>query len=242
MEIKMVGGIGSINFVGPIQFSGTITVGGGAPEWLPENAIAYADFANGNYYAGGSVVAVGDMIESVPENFMTANISASGYSLDHPTDYAGGAFKGAALASVLSGCSIVIEMAGFLDGTGSWFSLTLYDDPNFTTNWIVNIDNVIAVGVPQSSQIFDFGAININPAIIVPFGGSVSKVGVTFDTARLSLVIDGGTVATGANPLTLAAPNIFDFINSNPGQGYFVLKSITVYPTLVDAALQALTA
>jgi hypothetical protein len=63
--------------------------GGGAPEWVPANAVVHSDFAAGNHWAGNAVVMLGDLWE---ENldwsaFDPALVTASGLT-NHPNDAA----------------------------------------------------------------------------------------------------------------------------------------------------------
>jgi hypothetical protein len=87
------------------------TIGGAAPapDWLPDGAIAFLDFVNGRYYAGGAVRSVTDVLGG---DFDASQIGAGGMLVDFSNDNrakAIGALFTDLASGLADGCTVVVE-------------------------------------------------------------------------------------------------------------------------------------
>lgn len=207
---------------------GTIEGGGDTPEWLPDGAIAYADFVNGHYYAGGAETTATSMFQSDTvdgDTFSPEKIeSAVGYvsqadGSDTP------AFSFVDTSAILPGATYVIE---YENGTDGLMYLMEYTQDTYSTQWDAQtrFDGIRLRDTATT-------ATDENPLSV-----GLHKWALTFDAAGLGLSIDGGSVLS-VSPAVVNSP-------SNTVTGYFsngvVVKSITIYPPVADADLPALSA
>ena len=206
-----------------------------APEWLPSGALAFVDFQNGHYYAGGAEVADLTTIFGTDAGFGTTfsvdDVSASGLSFSsHPS------FLGALLLDVLGA-----------DGSTSLFEVTTSDsgaceialdtadssDYNFE---LLALAETAGVG----ASTFYNGASSI-PALSNNTDNTphaINRVAMTISPTKLAMSVNGETAETAVpvdgTYVSLAAAIVFG--------GWGFLHSITVYPPQADADLPALSA
>lgn len=202
--------------------------GGGAPAWLPEGALIYADFVNGHYWAGGAEVAVTDL-------WLQDN--NSGYDFNAATDIgvnglqATGQTLWAALNSTYTS-GLLENMSFVADITGQAGSIYFWtvDSPNYNSSLYLR-------------------ATGDSPNLSTPDGGvdgdphdsaSRRKIGATYLTTIGKFVENGGTVFS--KTFSARAPDTPTQFAIQIGGSAGIVHSIAFYAALSDAQLQALTA
>lgn len=205
---------------------------------VPEAAglIAVIDFANGVYEYQGLPVDVLDLLEADQTNwqdFDVVNIIA-GLGLKHPPSGGTGSgpvFKGALLAQMLDGCTIVLDIHM---GSGG-FTLIFAVFPGYDNLW--NFD----ISVGGSPNIFtDYDATFVESEETLP-DNTNHKVAVTMRPGKFSISTDGGTVDTAA-PSANGTP-FTDVAFNAPGTSGSptYVRSIKVYGPQPDSALPGLS-
>lgn len=205
--------------------------GGGPPVWLPPDALSYANFSTGQYYAGGSTV-LASAIFGTDAN-MTTNWGSNSFSsgdVTPGTGYVGGTFAivGAMLVDIVAGSTIVLE---FNTPFGS-----------YTSAWMVVGDNG-GNGVELKGFGFDQFALldyNSQSPIAGPggtFNAGVNKVAMTINLSAGAFSTNGGsaTAASGYGTRSFTWAGIM-FTDSSDA-----LVAITVYAPKLNADLPGLS-
>lgn len=228
---------------------GIVESGGGAPAWLPEGAVIFADFVNGNYYYNGA--------SQIQADFITLNhgsIDAGGLLVQASATVMP-ALKSAILTQInndllATGFSAVFNIARTDSLGGSSAGVVELND---TSNPVAAVESIYVFVSETATSIEDF--ININKT--VPFAPNltgVSKVGMTLSKPSgpnftFSVTIDGNAVGTGdlADSLAARYPGGIQSMTvggsiqgGGPLEGR--LQSFYILAPVSDAQLQALTA
>lgn len=207
--------------------------GDGTPEWVPENAIAFADFQNGHYYAGGAVVADPNEIFGVVfgwASFDEADITSEGLaSASKPN------FIGPLLADILrpAGSSAVLQINQTNPGAQCWIGIDSAESEDFNHELTVQSKD------EQSGPSYFYDdATQIDCSGNLCASGSRNKVAMTFAPDRLSISVNGEAaettpVGTGSYA-SIAAAVILGT--------YHMLEWLAVYPAKDDSDLPGLSA
>ena len=209
------------------------------PAWLPEGAVAYADFVDENYYMDGAECEAADMFGTDPDsgNLWAATafdgtIGANGYVGDGSASAV--SFLGAARSALLAGATVVLHMHTATGGGGSGVNLVLgSNDANYSvvastfdsnTDWKIS-GNWSGTAATATNQVTH---------------NAQNKLAVTMTNTRAEVSANGGAAVVGvfeeedwdSVAMTIA---LIDGV-TNP------IRSITIYAPVADAALPALSA
>jgi hypothetical protein len=202
--------------------------GGSGPEWLPDGAIDYADFENGNYYTDGAEAALADLFSPNASfgSFTPANVVADQGLIGTASDDSVLIFDRVIGDRVIaSGTTAVIDftMAAF---TALTFEVA---DENFGTEFVINLARA-APGFIQPGYAADSDAIAAMTA-------AAHKVAVTYlPNGDMAYSIDGAAFVTAASAETPDVTDVLFFINQSG-----VVRSITLYAPVANAALPGLS-
>jgi hypothetical protein len=201
------------------------------PEWLPEGAISYADFVNGNYYAGGDEVEFGDVISG-------GTVSGTGLNVAGAVRDFLGDFRDSLLVPEWT---VVLKFRMVTSDTQYIFSIL--DNPTYYNNYWLTRNATGALVIADAS--YDGGR-SVGAATGFPFALNVwHKAAVTRTDTKVSISVNGGAFSTDAggalpvhetHPLTRATlgPEFAPIPNMD-------VESFLVLPVQADAALPALS-
>ena len=197
------------------------------PEWLPEGAVAYADFVNGHYDADGAETTVASILV---EDEAFASLPA----FDPETDIdAGGLFScspviAPALSAALlaSGFTAVAEVAG----TDGVIQFLAFDNPDWSQERFVDL-RMADVGNSTIKAVATSVTTPARPS------GVPYKAALTIASLRVSVSFDGEAVVTDT---TATAAN-YNMIGLGVDNGPR-LKTLAFYAARPDADLPALSA
>ena len=194
---------------------------GGGPEWLPEGATTYGSFENGNYYANGAETTLAALVDE----------DTNWGSWDGTSSITDGQFAVMPAAmlgdAITEGATIVFEWTA---GTG-YILIEFIDLPSYNSEMGINAsDPVLLVQ----------NTIEEDPNTSYEFPSSEPgnhKTAVTISPTVLAVSDNGRAVSSIVND------SFGPFTHLGFGaDGDAVLKSITILPPQLDAALPALSA
>jgi len=196
------------------------------PEWVPDGALTHADFMNGLYWDGATVVAVGGLVGQNPGNWGPFNpatdIDSNGIISGSPI------LVGAALAAALGGSTLVFT---FNSPTGNGdISCEAIKSADFSTDLYMNCGTNLSNFV----LVKDFVA-NVSDSEAPGVVEGVNKVAFTLSATKLSASLNGDNIATCVATVATA---IDEIVFSGTAQ----IRSLTIYPEQADGALVALSA
>lgn len=233
------------------------TLGGGAsaPAWLPSGASAHLDFINGQYYAGGAVHDIADLLGDGPDTiaagggFNAGAITVDGMYMDNAETNrpnAIGPLFDALKAGLAAGCTVVMEI-DFRSSPAGAFIWLLSGIDNTFGNFIagayvfgdVEVDDPADVGLVGSNSAF-----NDDPGI--------KRLAVTFSRDAGGgdyeyAVSSEGTTATTQTVTYAPSGTVNNITMFHDGRDSSILddsyvRTVTLYPALDPADLPALTA
>jgi hypothetical protein len=202
------------------------------PEWLPDGAVAFADFVNGHYYAGGAETTVDGVLAEDNSNwqfFDTADITPGiGYVT---TSNRGPVIAHSALGTLLT--------AGFT-------AVVDFDTNALNARILIEVTDFPDYAAEFSASLHTDGASDdYNLQSATEFASEA--LGMTEGSHKLAFTFksDGAVAASrdGATALTLAsgaAPSAATDIGFTFDT--LIVRSITIYPPQDDADLPALSA
>ena len=210
--------------------------GGDTPEWLPEGAVAYADFVNGHYYAGGAETTAGAVFESETVNavdYIPANIvAASGYESDAAVS-CGAKFTDAVLTEIGNEFTIVVEFSKAVNDKGFYFEF--FDDPAWEKDYVFRV-----TGEVSGSGVLNYSSGGTTDVTLGQIATGAGKAAFTLST-NMVMSINGSAIIDV--PASGSGFNIGYFaMSSTASQGDIILKSITVYAAKPDGDLPTLSA
>lgn len=220
----------------------------GTPEWVPEGAVAYLDFVNGQYYAAGAVRAINTLLGG---GFDPDEITGSGYHVgfDVPANNpnAAGALLSDLQAQLLAGATLVFEVqtaapwngtmmfvmdAATVGAASEFLDFTITSSMGLSDGWDLGISG-------GGGDLLSSGLQKIGATINRDIGGG------DFESA---VSANGGTAVTDTvdyNFFIAHLPDI-DTINLFHLSGLHQIegdvKTVTLYPAVDGTALAALTA
>jgi hypothetical protein len=204
--------------------------GGGAPDWVPANAVAHANFIDGHYYAGGAERAATDIfVEETNFGDFDFACIVPGEGMVSLGEQQNATFYGPLLTDALPGCTIVLTV----DADVSYVGVTMYEfsfgsgDELFLRDTDLRGDDYVGLALTQNNIVSSTG---------------VHKMAFTFTSNKLSGSIDGNVVITGVP--TLGPVDRFTlFMSSEAPTNDTTTKilSMTVYPAQDDADLPGLS-
>lgn len=206
------------------------------PEWLPEGAVEYANFADGHYYVGGVEVAVTTAFGNDP-----ATVDAWGTtSLDTDDIGPDGLAQGAEAPALIGALKTDV-----LDGATLVLTWNMSDAQN----------TYFMIGREDGSEMLQIGALTDGTADLTSFASAfacsqpdvlamgpdvVNRIAVTLTSTHVA-ISGNGAVATASAITTTDWPAAgweFAFFDINAGNH---LVSFEVYAPQLDAALPALS-
>lgn len=227
----------------------------GTPDWVPAGAVAYLDFVNGLYYAGGAERNIATLLGG---GFDSGEISASGMLVNSANSNrpdAAGELLTDLIAAFGAGCTIVAELdtTARLDGT----FISIHDPINGGFYFTDYTFDVFFNNSPDFRlKLLDSDDVNVQGLAASNLSSGIQRVGATFfrdaggGNYQCAGSINGGTAITdtvaylGA-PVTITVVELFhisglsgfdDNIKSH-------VRTLTVYGTPVTTTeLAALTA
>ena len=220
----------------------------GAPEWVPDGAVAHLDFTNGQYFAGGAVRSIGTLLGG---GFDPGEISGAGMLMgsgvsNHPD--AAGALLTDIAAQFADGLTMVVD----IDTQSGW---------NGTVLWAMNAatSGAATASFEISGSSSSFGMSDYNWLSFSGGGGDllasgVQKFAMTMNrdlggsNYESAASVNGGTVfsgdTSGNGPSPIAGNfhtvNLFHFEGSFEIEGH--IRVVTLYPAVDNAELPALSA
>lgn len=234
----------------PCLYTSFFGYGGGAGSSIPDGAIAYMDFINGIYYAGGADQAVTDMLGG---GFDVNAIDASGLFVDEAGTNEPAAI-GALLTDLTSGLTDGMTIICDMDCTAAadskpkgyflWLSNTAGSD--FAR---VFIDATNGTGVYMDDSVSFF--VNGGNSDFTTFGQN--KIGVTLyrdlggGSYEFAGAVNGGTAFTDTGTssgsfITVDDAEIFCTNAFTFRMNDIYIKTFALYPPKTGAELTALTA
>lgn len=220
---------------------------------LPAGATGYIDFQTRTFYFVGGSTDFEDVVFADLDNYGTA--------FDPATDVtAAGLIEGAcsltgdALDLMLPGgatCVAVVDLklstSGASPKLGSGFVFDMFNAPNFVLDW-----KWIALcaedGIAGQGNLMRAGGVDYLYADEFLAEG-VHKLGVTFETSKIAMCIDGGTVSSQLSVEAWAGKTPDSFAMDVTGLNSVVpdisgagLQKFIIYPAKYGADLQAVTA
>lgn len=213
--------------------------GGGAPDWLPAGAVAFADFKNGRYYMGGQVVSLTDMFGEDPNYgpFDPSQAVQSGVGLLSPPDAAGPAFaalQGSALTAVLNGATVVLTGNRITEATFPFVpGIELYDESFSVDMYVTNNDDFrIGTFVGDNTSNVSIFADNTGLDGFVTIALNVSATNMdAFSTKGSPVALNNKTISPAATGAVVYAFN-------RPG---VTVETLIIYPPVDDAVLPYLS-
>lgn len=213
---------------------------GGTPAWVPAGATAFLDFVGEDYFSGGAVRAIASLLGG---DFDPAAISASGMRITPSNGNrpeAIGALLSDLTAGLAAGCTILFELSSAISPSG--FLIFIGDDINFD-------DADEAIIANANGALFDYWDMDISDAIS---GSGLHKIAMTLardvggGDYEYAWCDDGGaTVTQTVDYLTHVVVDTILFGHDGVGTGNSLndiyIRSITLYPAKLPAALTALT-
>jgi hypothetical protein len=216
--------------------------GGGAPEWVPEDAKIHIDFINDRAWTeAGGLVAISTLLGTDPN---TENvIAASVYDSELLTEYgyvqssdAAVAFVGAAKTLLQSGSTLTISYSASTNA-GSFYPLCMGSADGVSAGIFVNQDypNCVVVSVGDLSLTIE-NIVNYEVADPVVATAAINRLACTYSGSRFEISMNGSNVAAGTLNLTdVPAESPIDNY-SIFGNGFVAIKSITIYDPLPSTA------
>lgn len=210
-----------------------------APAWVPDGATTFLDFVNGQYYAGGAVRGVTEVLGGALDE---GEISASGMYIDgtnsnRPTPI--GAFLSDLLTGLPAGMTLLFDIATGNDPSG--FLIFIGDDPDFDV-----ASN--GVYVNANGAIIDFNSLFLTSSIS---GAGDHKIAFTLNrdvgggNYQYDWSHDGNTAVTDTMSYAAAAMTAAQLGWDGAGNGNTLfqthIRTITLYPAIAPAELPALT-
>jgi hypothetical protein len=215
---------------------------GGAPEWLPDGALAFADFKNGNYYANGAETTLTDMwAENLDWNSFDPVANVIGGTGLVSTGDAGNPTLARTIAGdlITSGFSCVVAFDPSAEN-GTFqrrfcietLNLPDYDDEHRA----LLLDDIFDPQAPEVSVQFDTFNDDGDGIAAFTYSGDL-KLGATFESTRMAVTASNHSVVT--QPVTSPAALTDIAMQLQAG---LVLETITFYAVKSDADLKTLTA
>lgn len=211
--------------------------GEGAPEWLPDGAIGFADFANGYYYAGGAEVSAAEVLSS------TSNIVPStGLVMDGETSTTLSLLGPIATALIAGDFTVVVELdATTAVSANPILVVNAADDGNEVLYFLYSTASGLRRGA--MGDYGDTVSRDIEPLFGEGSAPGLLRVAMTRTDDRLSFSQNGADVVTDttayeATPSAMQAL-IGGFAPDDPTE-IFTVKSITLYASRPDVDLPAL--
>lgn len=202
---------------------------GGSPPWLPDGAVAFADFTAGHYYAGGAEVAdvttiFGSDVDA-GTTFSAGDISVSGLAVASLPNFIGALNTDAVNGA---GRTFLFEFTNNVEGSLQFFLVNAYAvfDVFYMATAVVSGNSSI-VGADIDLSVSDQQTAD-----------GLNKVAFTISPTHFALSINGAVAASQA----VMAP-FAQIINAAMSTcDYQFLRTVTIYPVQDDADLAALTA
>jgi hypothetical protein len=216
--------------------------GGGVPEWLPDGALAFADFKNGNYYASGAEITLTDMwAENSDWNTFDPVANVIGGTGLVSTGDAGNPTLARTIAHdlITSGFSCVVTFDPSAE-SGTYqrrFCIETVNLPDYDDEHrVLLLDDVFDPQAPEVAVQFDTFNDNGDGIATFTYSGDL-KLGATFESTRMAVTASNHSVIT--QPVT--SPSVLTDIVMQL-QADLVLETITFYAVKSDTDLRTLTA
>lgn len=218
----------------PERLARAAAAGGATPEWLPDGALVYADFKNGNYAIDGEVVTLEDMFveDGSYAAFDPADVvEGVGYSDPRTASYNGPVLTAAALASLPSD---MVEVLTFSNAKGDAVEQYLWNE------WLGGGEDwafVYKTASAGGTGVFFGDNASTASTAFAPADGD-HKAALLFSTASLAVSVDGAAAISVVPANAHAGRSKKGYAWYTDGTtGTGVLEKIEVYPTsLYDAA------
>lgn len=215
----------------------------GTPPWVPDDATAFLDFVNGQYFAGGAERAVATLLGG---SFDAGAISASGMRIigsNGNRPKAIGALFSDLANAVSAGGTVVYDMqsatdpGGFLMFIGDGANYSLADEAiiahaegDFQDYWDLFINGPAPTGSGMHKQAFTL-ARDVGGGSYQYAWSQDGNAALTQTITYTSHVIPVDTILIG-----------HDGVGTGNSLNDIYIRSITLYPALLPADLPALTA
>jgi hypothetical protein len=219
--------------------------GGGAPAWVPANAVIHIDLVGGDpqgraWVAGTGEVAVDTLLGADPntENawgatgYDDANFTVDGYIVTDEPFYVSPAFIGPALSTVIAGCTVVVRFKPLDAVQSGSFSFNVMSADGINC---ANVQGRTSEPRTTSTSSYStplFSTIS-DPLNLYP---GVNAIALTLTATRIECAANGSapiddvmTSADVGDPYSFVAANVAAFPD-------IALQSITLYDPLPSTA------
>jgi hypothetical protein len=209
-------------------WSKVVVAASSTPEWLPEDALAYAGLADGNYYEDGAEGAVADLFtedENVAE-FTAATDIDSGVGLTNATsDALGPVFAAGPAATILAEATVVIDFELENDANSN-VKLVVLDSPA----WEYLAQVKLGRDTSFLADYVDTQAL-ANPTV------GTHRAAISVEHDRLAISIDGAAVVDFDLMPRTPTPNTVGITLA-----VATVSAVAIHPLALDADLPGLSA
>lgn len=216
--------------------------GGTTPEWLPEGAVAYADFVNGHYWIEGS----GQVAATAVLPNADTLVDTSGYAFTGNSRRFSTAFEAKFLTPTFT---IVIEIEAPASGNFNGYIVDVRDVSD-SFEWYVSANNGPGAQIGKVRFVTEaYDATTHSPSTGNAgqySAGRISRVAASRTAVGVSMSADGAAatvIATGLDAVPATAWAVLGNWDVNvAGIQAFSLRSIAIYPLKANVDLPALSA
>jgi hypothetical protein len=229
--------------IGCVASSGTVSGGGGIPEWVPEDTFAAANLADEGYFIDGEIVARSDFLGNDVGNWPldpTAFVEGVGFAAMTLNTNPGFEFVGDALSRIVdpAGVVVVLTYNAVVMGRARF---VMVDGTDF------NIQIMLQASGGDTLEQCNISTWDDDQSAVIPVpAAGVHKAAMRVTPAGMAASFDGAAnITLGAPDLTPAPTAAYiEIFGAEDGDGpFFILTGIDLYDPAVklDADLPSLS-